>query len=322
MNSKSPDLLLLQILHKTSDSLNFATSANAETSIPKWLDNNLVSALIGALASFVVFYFTLRHERKRERNEQVELQKKKLNYLSALISGIIAYGNSQNKNIADMIQKISESPFDFPLMTFAPKADLERAANGINQEDYFHAYLTNYGSKLESVKDFKNIFSAIDYLHLQYDQLLEMIKISASHDNERKLNFKKLLNDASELAATHSVQLEMSGRTDFIQFLHTHWETFISKRTEESDIRFAFENFVEPVKMGIATKFADIPVAVAIANLLQKASLIYSDIPKQLLAIQEDYQAIHKSIDKAVKGLEEKSKSLLNDFLGFAAKQE
>jgi hypothetical protein len=279
------------------------------------LDSYIIAALIGAGVSLVVLLLTVFWERWKTSAEKKELRQKKLIYCAALIKPIISYSEKQIENIKQFAESIKNNPLEFPLLKFAPKSDIEKFIQHVDEETLFDSFTTKYRPYSKSVRTFKTITSTISYQNLQMDQVLEMVKSSQSLDYERKIKFKNSMKAATELAANAIADQTMQQYPDLLKLLDSSLFEFLSKRESPSDIKYAHDAFVDPVIKGIVeNQYYHIPVGGKIANHLHDASEVYHDIILQMDSVRDDFVHIAEAYEKANAGLKEASSKLLEDF--------
>lgn len=279
------------------------------------IDSNILSALIGAGVSLLVLLLTIFWERRKATAEVKKQRRKKLIYCAALIKPIIAYSDQQGANIKRFADMLKDDPLEFPLLTFAPKSDLDKFIHKVDEEAFFEAFTTVYQPYEKSVREFKGITSTINYQNLQMDQVLEMVKTSQTYDQERKLKFKNSLKTATELAANSIADQSLHQHAGLLALLDQSLVEYITNRQSPSDLKYAYEAFVDPVIKGIVeNQFYHIPVGSQIANHLHDAAEIYHEINMQMESLKEDFFTISESYRESNETLKMHSATLLQDY--------
>jgi hypothetical protein len=279
------------------------------------LDSNIISAFIGAGVSLLVLLLTLFWDRKKASTEKKESRQKKLIYCAALIKPIISYSEKQILNIQAFAESLKANPLEFPLLTFAPKSDIDKFVNRVDEESFFDAFTTFYKPYAQSVKTFKGITSAINYENLQMEQVIEMVKTSQALDYERKIKFKNSLKAATDLAAGAIADQSMHQFPALLALLDKSLVDYLGNRDSPSDLKYAYTAFVDPVIKGIVEKqFYHIPVGAQIAGHLHDASEVYHDIIMQMQSLQEDFTVIAENYAKVNDTLKKEAVQLSQDF--------
>lgn len=276
------------------------------------IDSNVLAAIIGALATLLCTVFW---ERFRGLIDARKERRKKLVYFASLIKPIVIYSDKQATDIKAFSDAIQANPLEFPLLTYSPKSAIEKVVNKIEEEPFFSAFTTFYKPYSSSVRNFKAITSLIEYQNLQLDQVLDMVKTSQQFDYDRKMEFKKYFGAVTELAANSIANQSLQKSSGFFALLDGCLVKYLTHRSSPSDLKFAYETFVEPVKLGIIeNKYYEIPLGLEIANNLQNATFVYHDILLQMDTLREDITTIAKAYKDSSDKLRIEAESFLNDF--------
>ncbi|HMK16620.1 MAG TPA: hypothetical protein VK492_00350 [Chitinophagaceae bacterium] len=279
------------------------------------IDSNIIAALIGASISLFVLVVTMFWERWKSVAEIKRNRKKKLIYCAALIKPIISYSDKQSQNIKKFAESLAKDPLKFPLLTFAPKSDLDKFINKVDEQSIFEAYTSLYTPYSKSVKEFKSITSTINYQNLQMDQVLEMVKTSQELDHERKLKLKDCLKSATDLAANSIANQTLQQHPELLHLLDNSLANYLSNRKDVSDLKYAYDAFINPVKQGIVQhQFYQIPVGLQLANFLHEADEIYHDIIMQMDSLKDDFLQICENYAESNDNLKTHSAKLLKDY--------
>ena len=276
------------------------------------IDSNLMGVIIGA---FLTLLFTVVWDRIKEAIQIKREKNKKLIYFAALVNPILNYSNLQANNIEEFVIELEKDFLEFPMMKYSPKSDIEKLVTKIEEEPLFNAFTNHYKPYSKSVKEFKAIMSLIGYQNMQLDQILEILKTSQHYDYERKLKFKGFFEKTTQFAADCIAQGKLKQYPEFLSLLDNQLILFVETQKSESDLKSAYEKFIDPVKNGILVKqFYKIPEGLEIINNLQNASLIYNDIVKHSEVLKDDMKSIAKKYRESNTELELESKKLLKDF--------
>jgi hypothetical protein len=289
-------------------------TVDTQTASNSLIDSNILAAIISALATLLCTVFW---ERIKVAIDARKERRKKLVYFASLVKPILVYSDKQSADIKAFSDAIKANPLEFPLLKYSPKSAIEKIVNRIEEEPFFNAFTTFYKPYSKSVRNFKTITSTIEYQNLQLDQVLEIVKTLQQFDHERKLKFKEYFGAVTELAANSIANQSLQQYPEFLALLDGCLVQYLTHRPSPSDLKFAYETFVEPVKTGIVEKqFYEIPVGLEIANNLQNATFVYHDILMQMNSLNEDMATIAESYKKSNEKLKTESESFLNDFFG------
>jgi hypothetical protein len=200
-------------------------------------------------------------------------------------------------------------------LVYAGRTDLDKFTSRIDQEGFFHAFITTYWPFSESARTFRRITSAADYQDLQLTQILDMLKISSDQDHIRKREFAGYLVEFRDSAGGIAAGPTGLKFPAFFEFLISHYTNFTEKRQDEFDLQAAHDLFVQPVLQTIARgEFLDIPIAAEIARQLDHAQGIYAEIIRQMEVMQADLSGIADEYERVNEELKTHSRSLITDF--------
>ena len=291
-----------------------SNTVDTQTANTSLIDSNILAAIIGALVTLLC---TIFWERIKVAMDARRERRKKLVYFASLLKPIVVYSDKQSSDIKAFSDAIRANPLEFPLLKYSPKSAIEKIVNRIEEEPFFNAFTTFYKPYSRSVRNFKAITSTIEYQNLQINQVLEMVKSSQQFDFERKTEFKKYFGAVTELAANSIANQSLQKYPEFLALLDGCLVNYLTHRSSPSDLEFAYEAFVEPVKVGIVEKkFYEIPVGLEIANNLQNATFVYHDILMQMDSLRKDITIIAEAYKNSNEKLKTESESFLNEFFG------
>lgn len=199
-----------------------------------------------------------------------------------------------------------------PLLQQLSLNELEQIVHKLNQEDYYHSYLGEYGNTQEMVDEFRKIISVLNY----FDGNIAMYKISLQKsfdfDYERKVKLKDLveksINDTAGFLINNEV---LEKQHDFWNFLNQTMIDFHEKKTEQSDLKFYHDNFVEVIKNGLIDFSRTIPQAHYLIVQMKNATFIYSDIQLKNITIADDFDQLHHDMKEFYGKFETLTKRLL-----------
>ncbi|WP_028666475.1 hypothetical protein [Runella zeae] len=109
---------------------------------------NLIGGFIGAGSAIWLYYRSIKKDKEKEIEVQLEFEKNKLRYLQHLIGRSISTIEHLIKGLDKFIQTIEEDNITFPELISAPLHDLERIVHRINQEEHYHSYLNQLKNRL------------------------------------------------------------------------------------------------------------------------------------------------------------------------------
>ncbi|NQT78016.1 MAG: hypothetical protein HQ565_09900 [Bacteroidetes bacterium] len=169
-----------------------------------WL--NLFSTLLGSFIALMIALYIFRkgnkNSDKRKKEETANNYNNRLQYFSLLIQGIIKNAEKQAKHHMDVARSTRESPYEYHLVTRLVSNDVLRITQ-MDSEEIFRAYLYLFGEGEETIKNYNNIYSSIDFVDevLKQQMSAQEKHINYVHDDQSRI--KDLLNSlADDVALT------------------------------------------------------------------------------------------------------------------------
>jgi hypothetical protein len=279
------------------------------------MNNNILAALIGASVSLVVLLITIFHDRYKARRIEKEQIKKKLLFLSSLVTSIIKYSKFQSEAIVVFLSQIDNNPYKFPLMTFYPKNDIEKISERIEEEGFFNAYLDYYSISGTHVKIFRDIIAKIEYQNLQLNQLIDMIEKSQKDDFDRKKQFGEYFNLATDRVVKGIAENSFREQPGLLALLTRSIEDYRCETQSLSDIQCAHDTFIGPVcKEMVEKNYFEPLIGAEIIAYIHKASSIYMEISMHMTTLNQDIKEIGGKIKSSGEQLQKIASLLLQDF--------
>ena len=206
----------------------------------------------------ILFYLGLRLDKKRENKRKIDRQEDNLKYFAILIENILTLSSIQATNCVTVATKISINPIEFPLLEKIVGTDIKRIVNLSNHEDIFHAYISKYGNTTENIKEFRVIFSYLDYLDKIYDQHIQVFETYKEKLGIKYQNYCNITDDLMEHVAIliKDIKNENNGyeNNDFwnlINNLIMEYYAKIKKEKLEKNIMYNYDNFTSPIRIAL-----------------------------------------------------------------------
>lgn len=254
------------------------------------LGNTILGAGIGSGVTVWVLYKTFKYDKRKEEEKRIQFQQEKIRYLQSLLRIILENLKVQIENYKTFALNIKSNPLELPLLSEVTLNELKRIVHQIDQEDYYHSYLGEFGDSKEIVDEFRNIISILNYFDGNIDNYKSSLEKSFHFDHERKLELKRIVENAMDKTAGHLIDNKLlQNETEFLEFLNNLMLEFHSSATSQSDLKFYFENFVEKMKVGLIKFMKDIPEAHLLIIEMKKATYLYNDIQLQNKNVSTDF---------------------------------
>lgn len=297
---------LLQIIFQSGDFYNEGNSF--------WSDFllNAFAALIGTATALLVFYLSIRSEKKKNIDNETKTINQRLHYFYSLAKSITDNAIKQGEYIMEFYKEQEQDDLNIPLIKLLTIEGLKRFSEIQNHEDYYHAYLKRFGYNNETVKEYQRIYNSVDFLKNSIEQQKNMLDISIKFDYERKMKYKsiveKAMDDVSVLSKDKTIDPKLA------QFFNKSLLDFYSEERNHSNLSTFEDHFVKPTKVGLVKDFNDNETAFQISLDLKNATYIYSNIKLNNQKISADFKIIHEEFAKSCDDLKEVVDKLSKEF--------
>jgi len=264
---------------------------------------NAFGAFLGIAGAWCLYY----HQIKKKRND-------KLTYASSLLKSIIDTSKKQSENCKDLSDKIKKTPTELHLLPFIASHNLKRLANKVDQEAFYHAFLSKYKRKPSSYNTFNGLYACIDFIDQQIDELKSSNEKEFRSITERKKQYAECFELGLQKAALMLNNPNLQTQSKLLDFVDSTIKTFFQNRTDTGDITYTQNTFVIPIRDELIKNYDNVPECMEIILLLKNATNHYSGIERQSNAFSNDLVEFNKTIMQEANKLEDITKKLMEDF--------
>ncbi len=212
---------------------------------------NLIGALIGTGTALIVFYLTIKNDRKKERKLDKEKNNQRLDNFLNLLESAKKQIESFEKDLEQQINNFSKDELQFPPLTFNPDYSIERLKTLMQDENYFFAFAKVHKKK---IADYNEIVLLIDYFISQEKQVVEM----TNRDFKTVLKLKRKFSE-SVYSLFHYKIYSLTFKKDlldknYIDKLNEIYNDFYKNLKNQDDMNFYSTDFIKPVLEQVLNK--------------------------------------------------------------------
>lgn len=259
--------------------------------------NTIVGAAIGSGVTIWALYRTFKHDQRKEEENRIQFQIEKVRYFQSIVGTINTDLEEQIKHYKSYAEIIRNNPVELPLLTKIPLNEVDRIVNKINHENYYHAYLDEFGNHHASVNEFREIISTINYFDGNLTIIKESLDKSINFNYDRQITLKSIIDmaidDAAELINNNNILLNHKELWDFF---NQNMFDFHNKKVEDYDLQFYFEHFLEPMKEELMKFARTIPEAHHLITQLKKAITLYHTLQLHNLNVAKEFEQWHETM--------------------------
>lgn len=274
---------------------------------------NAIGCTLGSLAAIVAAYLIYLYTNKNARRDKAQEAKDLLIYFKGTVETVIRIAKQQTQNIQTYCEGIKKNDIDLPLLRFIPMYNLKKIAEGDSMDRILIAYIQAFPGK-DDAKDFSSLLAEVEYLHGQFLQLPEEMRLTLSYDHERKTEYQKIYKNAHTLLGEYMLKLDPMHPTKVGIEMQAAMQTFFDNHTDNYDISYYHEYFFLPMNKILVDALGTPEISPAIIQLSQitldgKQQFLY--IKAQNQVSRSNMEEIMPNLASAIENLEKHAAKLL-----------
>jgi hypothetical protein len=257
---------------------------------------DLISALIGTGTALLIFYMTLRSDKKKSKKDEENQNQRRLDYLSNVVTATKNQAESFIVNLKKSIADFDADNLDFHLLIKNPNSSLDRLNELLNNENYFLAYFKKYGKK--NAKKYNNISLQVDFFVEQEKQIWEMTKIAQNFDYNRKKSFTQTTNDLMNRTAG-LLKIDLLEQ-QYKERINQIFDDYYQNVGDMTDLSFHYERFIRPTMSNVLIHNVDKPEIIELISEFKNVSNLFNEIKMQNDNHNKSQKVILKSYEKSL----------------------
>lgn len=269
----------------------------------------LSGSFIGTFTALIIFVMESRREKKNIKAQKKESYYNALVYFKLLLDNIISHKKKQTVAYEDHSTAIFNTPLSPVLLKLYKTNDVDRLLNKFDQERLFQAYLEAFGNNIEVIKEFKDIYSSLDFLDFLTKQAETSQEMHSTQLYEDLVLYKSISED--EVLKKCILLLEKIKGYD-VNFkqnaIYSSINNLIIKYYETSPDPLTIEhmqlNLIKPLTALIINNFRNDPEIFLIVSDCRRATWLYNDIIFKSNDIAREFHEYHIDGTSIVKKLE------------------
>lgn len=258
---------------------------------------NFLSTLIGSGTALLVFYLTLRNDKKKITEKEKHEVENRLRNFDNLITSSISHAEGTIENLSEMINNYEDNKLDFQLLRFAPNKSFERLDELLKNENYFQSFVQKYG--IAKVDEYNKISLEIDYFHMQISELWKMLEKSQKFDYERKVKFKDMSNSILNSLAKLTIRTDTNITTEDIEILSTLLYDFHQKNNDNLTLYDLYDFNRKVLNEVLIKYYRNLNITDILEN-IRESSILFDEILKQMNYHKDNLTAIRNEMSAAL----------------------
>lgn len=277
--------------------------------------STLVSLLITLVATFLgfwgAFYISTRTEHNQKKNDverQKDFYKKRLSHLASLISNSLYIVEKQLTNYEKLAQEIRNAPTEIHMPIMAASTDLNRLQR-MDTEGIFLAYDEIISDSDTKLMDYKNIYNAIDFIYLQFQQAAESNEKHIGFCHRDQMYIKEKVDGLSDelikiIIKIESDDKEFNAREDykFMTSWHTKYSDLVEKQASLGEIE---TEMMSPFGELLIKKHDKEPYFTILYDFTSKIKVRFSHIRTNSISFAEEISKMRNEMKESIEKLNE-----------------
>lgn len=211
----------------------------------------IVGAAIGAGGAIWAVNHSFRKDKTKEEEKRIQFQIEKVKYFKSLVETIIKKLLVQIQNNNQFTKHLLENQLSYPQLELETFYELDRIVHRLNQEDYYHAYLGQFGDSNESIEEFRKLYAILDFFEANITQIKLRVKTETEADSSRKTELEKLATSAMDKSSLLLRNQSISNQKKILEFVSKVLSEYHDGKTESTGYEYLQKNFVDRMKEGL-----------------------------------------------------------------------
>jgi len=269
---------------------------------------DLITTSIGAFLGFLfALYLNRRAEKKiklLETNKRNELYLDKLKYLALFIESILDTTSKQIEKFKELSLKVKESPYLIHLPELLATYDFERLKN-YSSNELLEAFLYFDNLNENKIKDYKNIFSHVDYLYRIFQEYEKQNEKHQLFTHKDQLFVRECFENIALKIGLRSKNIQLLNPTNYQENSDYNYFSYFDKKYNEItkgevDFKKMKDEYLMPLHNTIFDKISDQDFADSIFIELKKAIYRLVNIEANSIRFAEDFSDCEEDVKNAV----------------------
>lgn len=269
-----------------------------------------------------ILWLTIWMDRRQRNRLDRANQRNNLRYFKNLVNNAIRSGEQQNTAIGDFVAAIRTRPVKLPMLTFLPIYDFRRISENTTLDNHLLSFTGRYG--LQTVDQFGEIISSVDYLTTEISYLPEMVKRGIDYDHERQIQFREVFRSLYGKLREYMRVQDYTQLPPFAARMQEIIQDFWQGYHNDEDIEYYLQHFIGRVNLASLQFLDQDPFGGyhEFAELSLYAREIYGSIERANSEFADQMEEIITHINEGLNSLRTSAAMLLADPLEILAVSE
>ncbi|MBN2880428.1 hypothetical protein JXM83_00075 [Candidatus Woesearchaeota archaeon] len=241
---------------------------------------------------------------KKDKQFKVSAYQDRLRYLVQLIESSISILNRQLSNFEKLSDEVMADLTEQHFLKIIASNDLERLQK-MDTEEVFHAYHLIIPESEEKIKNYKNIYGAIDYLYLRLKQAIESTEKQVGYIHRDQMYIKETIESLSNVMYARIKNIEAKGETSSSEhsFLVKHHKVYMALIEDRSEIGNYEVDFLLPFGNELRVSFKASEFFGELNDFIAKAIIRFNHIKENSTVFANELKDVRKEMKNSIERL-------------------
>ncbi|GAB5418850.1 MAG: hypothetical protein Crog4KO_01690 [Crocinitomicaceae bacterium] len=274
----------------------------------KNVTSTLIGAFIGTATTVLIYFMTIRSEKKKERKNREETRRNKLFYTKTLLESFDRKIDDTIESLEGQISSFEEDIIPFHLPVFSINESSTLLNDLLKSEETFELHNKYFGT--DKIKHYNNLRNELAFYEIQLAQIEDMNSRAKDYDFQRKKDVSEKVDQIMEdLIKIYDMDgISDKDKDEFFSFS----VDFGNRLKDKSDVRFYFEEYLIPL-MEMLLKHSKIKQIGGLISQVKRAMIIYQHIEGNNLAHLNNLKSILLKINNLKGQLKKDSKHIISE---------
>lgn len=261
----------------------------------------IIGTLVGFFGALYLSKWTDRKQINNEKKAREDRYKDRLKYLSQLIDASLLKLNDQLDNFEELAGDLIQDPAEQHRLKIKASNNLQRLQN-MDTEEVFHAYYLVIPENTNKIKDYKNIYSCIDFLYLRLKQAVESADKNVNFTYRDQMFIKEIVDHLSNVIYLKIKDLEKDDLKDSTVYkflVHNHQE-YMKLIEDNSNIGNYEKDFLVPFGEELRKEFSTNDFFNELIGLTSKAMVRFNHIKVNASFFSVELKDLRKEMQNSI----------------------
>jgi hypothetical protein len=286
-----------------------------ESSLLRDLIVTLIGTFIGFLGAFYLVNISVRKNIGIEKDKKRKENKDILSYFSLLIDSALKSTQKQLDHFEALAQSIKQDPIEINILPIIASTDVKRLQK-IDPNKIFISYNELIPDGEDKLKNFKNIYSSIDYISMRIDQAFNSNEKHIGFHHKDQLYIKEKIEELGDVMLNEIKKIEnklpnFQDDPDYKYLISTH-QFYLDMFQKEITLTDWEEKFIIPFGKELSKNHSNKLFFYSLFDYVHKTIIRFNHIKYNSAVFSNELFDIRKEMDEPLSVLDQNNGMIKN----------